>query len=83
LQFVTSCLSLYSDVGFTIESELVQFDRGGETYARGRTRGVRFLLVSGKPLEEPIAWHGLIVNDTQQRLQTCFEEFDRRTFLEE
>ena len=43
--------------------------------------GIRFLLVSGKPLEEPVAWYGPIVMNTQEQLQQAFEELDRGTFL--
>jgi quercetin 2,3-dioxygenase len=43
--------------------------------------GVRFLLVSGKPLGEPVAWYGPIVMNTQAELRQAFEELDRGTFL--
>ena len=43
--------------------------------------GIRFLLVSGKPLEEPVAWYGPIVMNTQKELQDAFEELERDTFL--
>jgi quercetin 2,3-dioxygenase len=43
--------------------------------------GIRFLLVSGKPLQEPVAWYGPIVMNTQKQLQTAFEELERGTFL--
>jgi redox-sensitive bicupin YhaK (pirin superfamily) len=40
-----------------------------------------FLLVSGKPLNEPVAWHGPIVMNTQDELELAFAEYRRRTFL--
>jgi redox-sensitive bicupin YhaK (pirin superfamily) len=43
--------------------------------------GIRFLLVSGKPLEEPVAWYGPIVMNTQQELQQAFSELEKGTFL--
>jgi quercetin 2,3-dioxygenase len=42
---------------------------------------VRFLLVSGKPLKEPVAWYGPIVMNTRDELRTAFEEFERGTFV--
>jgi hypothetical protein len=43
--------------------------------------GIRFLLVSGQPLEEPVAWYGPIVMNTQEQLREAFRELDRGTFL--
>src|SRR4029077_3947414 len=48
---------------------LILFDRGDEVEVQAGEEGVRFLLVSGKPLEEPVAWYGPIVMNTQQQLQ--------------
>jgi hypothetical protein len=43
--------------------------------------GIRFLLVSGKPLEEPVAWYGPIVMNTQVQLRDAFRELEKGTFL--
>src|SRR6201991_4972661 len=60
---------------------LVLFDRGDEIAVQSEQEGIRFLLVSGKPLEEPVAWYGPIVMNTQQQLQQAFEELEKGTFL--
>jgi hypothetical protein len=60
---------------------LVLFDRGDEISVQAGDEGIRFLLVSGKPLEEPVAWYGPIVMNTQEQLQQAFEELRRGTFL--
>lgn len=60
---------------------LVLFDRGGEVSVQAGGEGIRFLLVSGKPLEEPVAWRGPIVMNTQQELRQAFAELERGEFL--
>jgi hypothetical protein len=60
---------------------LVLFDRGDEVTVQAGENGIRFLLVSGKPLEEPVAWYGPIVMNTQEQLKEAFEELERGTFL--
>jgi len=60
---------------------LVLFDRGDEVMIRAGEEGIRFLLVSGKPLEEPVAWSGPIVMNTQEQLREAFTELERGTFL--
>jgi redox-sensitive bicupin YhaK (pirin superfamily) len=60
---------------------LVLFDSGDEVVITAGDQGVRFLLVSGKPLEEPVAWRGPIVMNTKAELQTAFEELQRGTFI--
>ena len=42
---------------------------------------IRFLLISGRPLQEPVAWYGPIVMNTQDQLRKAFEDLDRGTFL--
>ncbi len=48
---------------------LVPFDTGDEITVYAGEKGMRFLLVSGKPIEEPVAWHGPIVMNTQDELR--------------
>jgi len=43
--------------------------------------GIRFLLVSGKPIEEPVAWYGPIVMNTQQQLQQAVAELQNGSFI--
>ena len=60
---------------------LVLFDTGNEVTVQAGPEGIRFLLVSGKPLEEPVAWHGPIVMNTQEQLREAFDEIQKGTFL--
>ncbi|HXN46780.1 MAG TPA: pirin-like C-terminal cupin domain-containing protein, partial [Bryobacteraceae bacterium] len=60
---------------------LILFDRGDEVTLQAGEDGMRFLLVSGKPIEEPVAWYGPIVMNTQAELRQAFEELDKGTFL--
>jgi len=62
---------------------LILFDRGDEVAVEAGEDGIRFLLVSGKPLEEPVAWYGPIVMNTQAELQEAFSELRQATFLKE
>jgi len=59
----------------------VVFDRGDEVTVQAGDDGIRFLLVSGKPLEEPVAWYGPIVMNTQAELRQAFEELEQGKFL--
>jgi redox-sensitive bicupin YhaK (pirin superfamily) len=60
---------------------LVLFDSGDEISVEAGREGVRFLLVSGKPLREPVAWYGPIVMNTEAELQQAFRELEEGTFL--
>jgi len=53
----------------TRNRSLVLFDRGDEVVVQAGDEGIRFLLVSGKPIEEPVAWYGPIVMNTNAQLQ--------------
>jgi quercetin 2,3-dioxygenase len=60
---------------------LVLFDRGDELVVRAGEQGIRFLLVSGQPLEEPIAWYGPIVMNTEEELLQAQRELQNGTFI--
>ncbi len=60
---------------------LILFDSGDDVAVQAGDDGIRFLLVSGKPLQEPVAWYGPIVMNTQAELQQAFEELREGTFL--
>jgi quercetin 2,3-dioxygenase len=60
---------------------LVLFDQGDEVAVQAGDDGVRFLLVSGKPLQEPVAWYGPIVMNTQEQLREAFTKLQEGTFL--
>jgi quercetin 2,3-dioxygenase len=60
---------------------LVLFDSGDEVTVQAGDEGVRFLLVSGKPIEEPVAWYGPIVMNTKAELQTAVNELNAGTFI--
>src|SRR5229473_45206 len=60
---------------------LVVFDRGDEVTVQAGDEGIRFLLVSGKPIEEPVAWYGPIVMNTQAELQQAVTELRDGTFI--
>jgi redox-sensitive bicupin YhaK (pirin superfamily) len=62
---------------------LVLFDRGDEVVVQAGEEGIRFLLVSGKPIEEPVAWYGPIVMNTQAELQQAITELRKGTFIKD
>jgi len=62
---------------------LVLFDSGDEVTVQAGEHGVRFLLVSGKPIEEPVAWYGPIVMNTEAQLRQAYEELRAGTFIKE
>jgi redox-sensitive bicupin YhaK (pirin superfamily) len=62
---------------------LVVFDRGDEVTVQAGDQGIRFLLVSGKPIEEPVAWYGPIVMNTQAELQQAVAELRNGTFIKD
>jgi quercetin 2,3-dioxygenase len=60
---------------------LVLFDSGDEVTVQAGDDGIRFLLVSGKPIEEPVAWYGPIVMNTQAELRQAVAELRNGTFI--
>src|SRR5271165_2523774 len=60
---------------------LVLFDRGDEISVQAGDEGIRFLLVSGKPIEEPVAWYGPIVMNTQEQLRQAMAELQTGGFI--
>jgi len=60
---------------------LVLFDRGDEIVVQAGDEGIHFLLVSGKPIEEPVAWYGPIVMNTQKQLRQAIAELNTGGFI--
>ena len=60
---------------------LVLFERGDEVTVQAGEQGIRFLLVSGHPIEEPVAWHGPIVMNTQAELRQAVTELRNGSFI--
>ncbi|MEK6630112.1 MAG: pirin family protein, partial [Acidobacteriota bacterium] len=60
---------------------LIVFDSGDEIVVQAGDQGIRFLMVSGKPIQEPVAWAGPIVMNTKDELRQAFDEFRAGTFL--
>jgi quercetin 2,3-dioxygenase len=60
---------------------LVLFDSGDEIAVQAGDEGIRFILVSGKPIKEPVAWYGPIVMNSQAELQQAFAELKQGTFI--
>jgi redox-sensitive bicupin YhaK (pirin superfamily) len=60
---------------------LVLFDSGDEITVQAGEQGLRFLLVSGRPLEEPVAWYGPIVMNSQDQLRQAYAELRAGTFI--
>ncbi|HET7226559.1 MAG TPA: pirin family protein [Candidatus Eisenbacteria bacterium] len=63
------------------DRSLVMFDAGDEIVVQAGERGIRFLLVSGRPIEEPVAWYGPIVMNTRAELLQAYRELEQGTFI--
>ena len=60
---------------------LITFDKGNEVKLLSGNKGVRFLLVSGNPIQEPVAWHGPIVMNTNEEIEQAITELNNGTFI--
>jgi len=60
---------------------LVIFKEGDEVLIQTKDKSVRFLLISGKPIGEPVAWRGPIVMNTEEELRIAFNEYSKGTFI--
>ena len=60
---------------------LILFDSGDEITVQAGDAGIRFLLVSGKPIDEPVAWYGPIVMNTQEEIGKAMSELQEGTFI--
>lgn len=67
--------------GMISNETLVLFSDGDQVVVSTRNDAVRFLLISGKPIREPVAWQGPIVMNTQEELRVAFEEYHKGTFI--
>lgn len=73
-------LDQYKECLTGVES-LILFDDGSEIMISTNEAPIRFLLISGRPLKEPVAWYGPIVMNTWEELQVAFEEYRKGTFI--
>ena len=69
------------DCLFGAEALVLYESEGNEIEIRTEDSPVRFLLVTGRPINEPVAWYGPIVMNTQEELQIAFDEFEKGTFI--
>jgi redox-sensitive bicupin YhaK (pirin superfamily) len=60
---------------------LIRFGTGDEVTVQAGEEGIRFLLISGAPIEEPVAWHGPIVMNTQEEIRQAMRDLRNGTFL--
>lgn len=60
---------------------LIQFGTGDEVTVQAGSKGIRFLLVSGAPIEEPVAWHGPIVMNTKEEIRQALADLRNGTFI--
>ena len=60
---------------------LIKFGTGEEVTVQAGEKGIRFLLISGAPIQEPVAWHGPIVMNTREELMQAFAELRNGTFI--
>ena len=68
---------------FAGNRSLVLFDQGDSIRVESGEQGGRFLLVSGEPIKEPVAWRGPIVMNTHDELRQAFKELNEGTFIKQ
>jgi redox-sensitive bicupin YhaK (pirin superfamily) len=66
---------------FLDNGNLVLFGDGEEVFVNTQENPVRFLLLSGKPIGETVAWYGPVVMNTQEELRVAFDEYREGTFV--
>ena len=66
---------------FVSNEMLVLFEDGDSIMVKTDNESIRFLLISGKPIGEPVAWYGPIVMNTQEELRIAFNEYRNGTFI--
>ena len=62
---------------------MVKFSSGDTVTVDAGPNGIRFLLITGRPLQEPVAWHGPIVMNTQEELRTAIKELKSGDFIKQ
>jgi redox-sensitive bicupin YhaK (pirin superfamily) len=60
---------------------IVLFDAGDQVMVSTESEAVRFLLISGRPIGEPVAWYGPIVMNNEEELRIAFEEYRNGNFI--
>jgi redox-sensitive bicupin YhaK (pirin superfamily) len=70
-----------ADAAYVGNRSLVLFDRGDEVVVHAGDDGIRFLLVSGRPIQEPVAWHGPIVMNTRAEILQAMQDLRNGTFI--
>ncbi len=60
---------------------VILFGEGNKVVSKASGKGARFLLISGKPINEPVAWGGPIVMNTEDELRLAYEEYENGTFI--
>lgn len=74
---------LFADAQVVAKGNAVLFGKGDTFKVQDCKQGVRFILFSGKPIKEPVAWAGPIVMNTEEELEKTFEELNYGTFIKE
>jgi redox-sensitive bicupin YhaK (pirin superfamily) len=76
----TNYFDMHRNCSCTAE-DMILYNDGDEVSVSAEQKPVRFLLVSGRPIGEPVAWYGPIVMNSQEELRTAFEEYEKGTFI--